>query len=341
VPSMYSPKGSHLAEKRRSGSFFLSHPASSPGPRHVTRPLDYPHDLPSPSKRQRLTSTPSSKSLPSTPSRDRDGSTVDFYQARFESTMRLRDAWAQLARRYARPLEEDDIIDLREVKILKDRGVVRNLHSQVTFGKDVILEEPVNDASSEAGGVHSEDEDDDDIDEIDALSRVQAQGARVRNRLEAQLRLIKPLRYDLDSEDDDDLREFLEAERQTREEFGPVDEGEDEDEVDLAHLQDDVEEENEVIEISGSSDEECDDADDELRTFTANAREGEDYDEDPLGDWVHDESTAIYEVVRGPPLPDHEVIEILDTPPSSPPPSSPSPMSDPFFVRSSIRASSP
>jgi len=335
---MYSPKASHLAEKRHSSSFLLSHPASSPGPRHVTRPPDYPHNLPSPSKRQRLTSTPSSKSLPSTPSRDRDRSAEDFYQARFESTMRLRDAWAQLARRYARPLEEDDIIDLREAKILKDRGVVRNLHAQVAFGKTPILEEPVNDASSEAGGAHSEDEGDDDIDEIDALSRV-----HVRNRLEAQLRRVKPLRRDLDSEDEDDLQEFLEAERRTREEFGPVDEGQDEDEEDLAHLPDDVEEgsgnwPDEVIEILGSSDEECDD--DDLRTFTTNAREDEDCDDDPLGDWVHDESTAIYEVVRGSPLPDHEYIEIFDTPPSSPPPSSPSPMS-PFSVRSSIRASSP
>jgi len=258
--------------------------------------------------------------------------------------MRLRDAWAQLARRYARPLEEDDIIDLREVKILKDRGVVRNLHAQVRFGKMAILDEPVNDASSEVGGMHSED--DDDIDEIDALSHAQAQGVRVRNRLEAQLRRVKPLRRDLDSEDEDedDLHEFLEAERRTREEFGPVDEGEDEDDVDFAQLRDNMEERSgdwlhEVIEISGSSDEECDD--EELRTFTTNAREDEDCDDDPLGDWVHDESTAIYEVVRASPPPDHEVIEIFDTPPSSPPPSSPSSMSDPFSVRSSIRASSP
>ncbi|KAI0252001.1 hypothetical protein BJV78DRAFT_1206313, partial [Lactifluus subvellereus] len=108
---MYSPKTSHLAEKRCPGSLFLTHPASSPGPRHTTRPPDHPPEHPSPSKRQRHASTPSSSSsLPSTPSRDRSG--VDFHQARFESSMRLKDAWAQLAQRYARPLDEDDIIDL-------------------------------------------------------------------------------------------------------------------------------------------------------------------------------------------------------------------------------------
>ncbi|KAI0246755.1 hypothetical protein BJV78DRAFT_1286142 [Lactifluus subvellereus] len=119
---MYSPKTSHLAEKRRPGSLFLTHPASSPGPRHTTLPPDHPSEHPFPSKRPRDASTLSSNSsLPSTPSRDRSG--VDFYQARFESTMRLKDAWARLAR----PLDEDDIIDLRSEKILKDRGIVRSL----------------------------------------------------------------------------------------------------------------------------------------------------------------------------------------------------------------------
>jgi Centromere protein Scm3 len=339
---MYSTKSSQPAEKRHSGSHFSTHPASSPGPRHVTRSPDYPHELPSPSKRPRLASTPSSTSLPSTPTRDRD--TVDFYQARLESTMRLKGAWAQLAQRYARPLEEDDIIDLREARILKDRGVVRGLHAQVSFGGISILDEPGNDASSEAGGAHSEDED--DFDEIDSISR----DARIPNRREAQLRRVKPLR-DLNSEDedDDDLKDFLEAERRTREEFGPVDEEVDEDCIeDLAQqLQDDVEDESgdladEVIEIFGSSDEESEQQD-FSRTFTTRTRgDSDSEDEDELGRWVHDESTAIYEVVKTPTIPDDEVIEIFDTPPSSPPPSlppsSPSPMSSPprrLFTRAS------
>jgi hypothetical protein len=258
--------------------------------------------------------------------------------------MRLKGAWAQLAQRYARPLEEDDIIDLREAKILKDRGVVRGLHAQVSFGGISILDEPGNDASSEAGGAHSEDED--DFDEIDSISRE----ARVPNRLEAQLRRVKPLR-DIDSEDDDDLRDFLEAEKRTREEFGPVDEELDEDfSEDLAQLHDDVEDESgdladEVIEILGSSGEESE-HEDFSRTFTTRTRaDSESEDEDELGRWIHDESTKIYEVARTPTVPDDEVIEIFDTPPSSPPPSSPpsspSPMSGPPPRRSFTRASSP
>ena len=342
--SMYSPKSSHSVEKRHSSSVLLAHPASSPGPRHVTRPPDYPHDLPSPSKRLRLASTPSSASLPSTPSKDR--SNVDFYQARFESAMRLKGAWGQLAQRYARSVDEDDIIDLRDVELFKDRGVVRNL-TQINFGDIFVPDEPGNDANSDAGGAHSEDED--DFDEIDSLSH----GARAQHGLEAQLRRVKPLR-DLDSEDEDDLRDFLEAEKQTREEFGPADE---EISEDLAGLQDDVEDEtgdlvDEVIEVLGSSDEECEERD-LPRTFTR-ARddyEDEDEDEDELGGWVHDESTAIYEVVRTSAPPENEIIEIFDTPPSSPPPSSPPPsspppsspssMSDPLPRRPCMRYSSP
>lgn len=254
---------------------------------------------------------------------------MDFYQARFESTMRLKDAWAQLAQRYARPLDEDDIIDLRSEKILKDRGVVRNLGAQLNFGggNASLLDELGNDASSEAGGAPSEDEDEED--EIDAFAH-SPRAPHVQSRFEAQLRRVKPLQ-DADSEDDDDLRDFLEAERRTREEFGPVDDDFGED---LAELQgqdvvvagEDLADEviSEVIEIFDSSEEEQDEDEDE----------GE--DEDELGGWEHDESNAIYEVVR---TPAPEVIEIFDTPPTSPP-SSPLPTSDPFSRSSSARAGS-
>ncbi|KAI9465502.1 hypothetical protein BJY52DRAFT_585593 [Lactarius psammicola] len=291
-----------------------SHPASSPGPRHVARPLHYPPELPSPSKRPRLGSTPSSsssRSLPSTPSRDR--SDPDFYQTRFESAMRLKDAWAQLAQRYARPLDEDDIIDLREEKLLKDCGVVRNIATQINFGDISIPDELANDASSDGGGLHSEDED--ELDEIDALSH----GARVKNRLAAQLRRVKPIR-ELDSEDESDLRDFLEAEKRMREEDpGRVEEEEDprqeEEEVDTEdhYLAD------EVVEISSDEDTKGGNADCES-------------EDDELGGWEHDESTAIYEVRTRAPDED-EIIEIFDTPPTSPP-SSPLPMSDPPDRRS-------
>lgn len=266
--------------KRHSASF-LTHPASSPGPRH------YPHEIPSPFKRPRLTSAPS------TPARDRD--TVDFYQACLKSVKRLEGTWNWLAQRYARPLEEDDIIDLRDARILKDHSVVCGLHTQISLGNFSRLDEPGNDTNSEVGGVHSKDKD--NFDKIDLISRE----ARVPSRFEMQLRRVKPHR-DFDSEDDDDLKDFLEAERQIRKEFGPVDERED-----LFQLHDDVEDESgdsedEVMEILGPGEEESEHQD-LSRTFTTRTREdsdSEDEYEDELGCWVHDESTAIYEVVRTP-----------------------------------------
>ncbi|KAI0304430.1 hypothetical protein B0F90DRAFT_1253932 [Multifurca ochricompacta] len=310
---MYSTKDWHISENRHPEPVLLTHSASSPGPCHVTRPPDHPPEHPSPSKRQRLASTPSSSSLPSTPARDRNN--VDFYQARFESTMRLKDAWTQLAQRYARPLDEDDIIDLREEKILKDRGVVRSINAQINFGDVSLPDELGNDASSEGGAAHSEDED--DFDEIDTLSH----GTRLQNRLEAKLRRVKPLHdLELEDEDEDDLREFLEAEKRTREEFGPVDEDFGEDLTRLQEATEGGDLGDETIEISSSSDEEDGVNQDLSRTLTRSTNANCDSeDEDELGGWEHDESNAIYEVVRTPARDEHEVIEIFDTPPTSPP----------------------
>lgn len=227
--------------------------------------------------------------------------------------MRLKDAWAQLAQRYARPLDEDDIIDLREEKLLKDCGVVRNIATQINFGDISLPEESVNDASSDCGGAHSEDED--DLDEIDALSH----GARVKTKLVAQLRQTKPIR-ELDSEDESDLREFLEAEKRMREEYP--------DRVEELEAEE-VEEEEEGTEnlytdewVEISSDEE-----------TKGANADCDSEDDELGGWEHDESTAIYEVRPTTPLDEQEIIEIFDTPPTSPP-SSPVPLSEPPDGRS-------
>jgi hypothetical protein len=218
--------------------------------------------------------------------------------------MRLKNAWAQLAQRYARPLDEDDIIDLREEKLLMDRGVVRNIATQINFGDISLPEELGNDASSDGGGgVHSEDED--DLDEIDALSH----GASVKNRLAAQLRRVKPIKpiRDLDSEDECDLREFLEAEKRMLEEDPRRAE---EVEVDTENLLAD-----ELVEISSEEDTKDANADCEL-------------EDDELGVWEHDESTAIYEVITPRRTDEEEIIEIFDTPPTSPP-SSPLPMSEP------------
>jgi hypothetical protein len=63
---------------------------------------------------------------------------------------------------------------------------------------------------------------------------------------------------------------------------------------------------DEVIEVLDSSDEECGHQD-TSRTFSSSTdvgcdSEDEDEDEDELGGWEHDESNAIYQVVRTPAL---------------------------------------
>jgi hypothetical protein len=104
-----------------------------------------------------------------------------------------------------------------------------------------------------------------------------------------------------------------------REGFDPVNE---DSSNDLAGLQDAMEGSesgdfvDEEMVIWVSSDEEHDNYEDE------------DDNEDKLGSWVYDKSTAIYEVVRAPAPSENEITEKFDTAPSSPPPSSPSSMSD-------------
>jgi hypothetical protein len=211
---------------------------------------------------------------------------MELYRARVESMMRLKDAWEQLAQRYACPLDEDYIIDLREERNLKHRYLDQLSRTPI------LVDEPGNYASSEAG-------DEDDFDGLDSISLQ----AHVPESLGARLGRVKPLR-DVDSDDERDLHNFLDAERQRREQFGPVDEQLDEHFCeDLAQVQD----ADDVLNISGSDDDKSDhqplseSVDDEESdhqpfspTRTRDDRESD--DEDELERWVYDESTAIYKV---------------------------------------------
>jgi hypothetical protein len=154
------------------------------------------------------------------------------------------------------------------------------------------VDEPGNYASSEAS-------DEDDFDGLDSISLQ----AHVPESLRARLGHVKAL-HDIDSEDECDLDNFLNAERQRQEQFGPVDEQLDEDFCeDLAQVQD----VDDVLNISGSDDNELDhqplseSVDDEESdhqpfspTRTRDDRESD--DEDELERWVYDESTVIYKV---------------------------------------------
>jgi hypothetical protein len=118
------------------------------------------------------------------------------------------DVWSNLAERYARPLDADDIIDLNTGEVIKDRGVIRG-------SRDWDLGCFADDVGEEEAEEGEEEEDEDDIDELDSFAPArdtQAQGPDV----EADVRNVPPVR-EMDPADAEDLRQFLEAERRRRE----------------------------------------------------------------------------------------------------------------------------
>ncbi|KAI0354946.1 hypothetical protein OH77DRAFT_1425550 [Trametes cingulata] len=198
----------------------LSPPGSRISKRATSRPA--------PPKPPRLSSTPSSSASarPSfTPSQD----------LRFESSSRLFDFWDQLAERYSRPLDEDDIVDLRSLDFVQDRGVTSAGQTyDIGFLADVITD----DASSQAiGGEGEEGEDgeedetsageentpeDESADELDLISRPPAD--TVQKKLEYYKNWHVPPVNEQDPQDAEELRIFEEAERRRRELYGDEEE---------------------------------------------------------------------------------------------------------------------
>ena len=176
-----------------------------------TNPLITPSASPPvsapPQKRQRR----ASRSAPSPLSNLTSEPEFDLHGARQESSRRVLDVWSQLAERYTRRLDQDDIIDLKSVSIVKDRGFLRRSNH---FALGCFAEgddASVNDASSE--GVVDPD---DDFDELDAF----AIEADISDEMEKQLsRNIQPVQ-EMNPADAEDLREFLEAEKKRKESCG-------------------------------------------------------------------------------------------------------------------------
>ncbi|KAJ7250847.1 hypothetical protein B0H12DRAFT_1120086 [Mycena haematopus] len=114
------------------------------------------------------------------------------------SALRMFDVWSQLAQKYSRRIDEDDIVDLVTGEIVKDRGVL-NAEPPWQFPRFV----DVDDASSTGT-----EDDEDDVDELDAFAgQVSVQGWTV-----------PPARDD--PADAKDLEEYIEAEKRRREEYG-------------------------------------------------------------------------------------------------------------------------
>ncbi|KAH7921562.1 hypothetical protein BV22DRAFT_1132191 [Leucogyrophana mollusca] len=231
-------------------------------------------------KRSRLTATPtpSSSSRPHTPS-------SDVHSARRESTLRVLNVWAQLAERYNKRLDEDDIIDLYTGAIINDRGVLRAAGRDRAFGTAVHAEEAQE--GEEDSEQDQEREEGPDYDELDSLAR--------------QLRNVPPLSATTDAED---LTEFLEAEKRRREVGGEEAEGEDELSIEeLAELRKALGKKPGVEPSDELSSEERNG--EGLATPAAQLPIEEDEEsEDELGIWEYDEACAVYRVT-----PDGEVAQ--------------------------------
>jgi hypothetical protein len=132
---------------------------------------------------------------------------------RKESTLRVLNIWDSLEKRYARPLEQDDIVDIETMRIVHDRGALRSM-PQRTFGT---VHRPEHTNGAESSGGEDEDEEQDPDDEEDELSRWEV------DHLEEVIRL-RPQPKQLTVHDENDLEDFLYADEQSKAALGDPDE---------------------------------------------------------------------------------------------------------------------
>ena len=163
----------------------------------------------SPSKRaaQRLSSNSRDASVATLNSDD------ELTAKRKESTLRVLNIWDSLAKRYARPLEQDDIVDLETMRIIHDRGALRSM-PQRTFGT---VHHPEHTNGAESSGGEDEDDEQDPDDDEDELNRWEVDDFEEVNRLRPQPR-------QLTIHDKNDLEDFLYADEQRKADLGDPDE---------------------------------------------------------------------------------------------------------------------
>lgn len=138
-----------------------------------------------------------------------------------KSTLRVLSVWDQLAERYNKRLDEDDILDLYSGTIISDRGVLKGAGKDYNIGH-FAPDDTQDDQEQEQAD--SEQEQDDDADELDTLPAQNLSGTDGTMASTSELlRAVPPLSAATDA---DDLNEFLEAEKRRRELLGDQD-GED------------------------------------------------------------------------------------------------------------------
>ncbi|KAG8763702.1 hypothetical protein FRC11_013936 [Ceratobasidium sp. 423] len=180
-----------------------------------------------PAKRRRTTrsGTMSSTATPSpapTPIVDLDA----LDAARRRAAGRVMSLWESLAEKYARPIEEDDEIDILTGKICRDRGVLRSVSERGwkigSFGEALEVEPLVlvSEGETETGASEADDEGEGEDD-------TEGEGAEDTEEGEEdplgtwsydwQYRVLPPPRPELSPQDADDLKEFLAAENAIQE----------------------------------------------------------------------------------------------------------------------------
>jgi len=163
--------------------------------------------------------SPSKRAARRLSSNSRDASVASFNAddeltaKRKEVTLRVLSIWDSLEKRYARPLEQDDIVDLETMRIVHDRGALRSM-PQRTFGT---VHRPEHTNGAESSGGEDEDEEQDPDDDEDELNRWEV------DHLEEVIRL-RPQPEQLTVHDKNDLEEFLYADEQRKAALGDPDE---------------------------------------------------------------------------------------------------------------------
>lgn len=192
---------------------------------------------PPPAKRPRLASTPLSSTSSASRSTPLPAAQIierSLHDARRESAQRVLSIWESLAERYAKNIDEDDIIDLRSGAVVKNRGVL-NARSKVDLGELGDFTRDSEDERTPGEGSKAGEEEveaDSDADPLDAFAPSEDVSGELEK--EKERRNVPPVR-EMDPADAEDLKKFLEQEQLRREEGG-VDDEDEEDEGDVLEV---------------------------------------------------------------------------------------------------------
>lgn len=275
-----------------------------------------------PTKRLRLRSTPSS--ISATPSTSNEStSSADVNSARRASTLRVLNTWAQLAERYNKRLDEDDIIDLHRFVIIKDRGAVESAPREYDIGHFTRLDGEQDCADADQDQEDSEqDDDENELNTLPPSETTTDDDAPISKK--ELLRGVPPLSATTDAED---LREFLQAEKKRRQLAGDKEDEEDMSPEQRSALRKELAErlqKREAAMANGARDATSTEPTVEPEVDTTPTRPparippSDDESEDELAIWTHDESTAVHPIARDESEQDvheveREVIELTDS----------------------------